>query len=389
MFLPIRSDRPLRTTPYINYALIAINIVIFGLTYQAMNNDSNHWTNRLMLWSYAYGQAESGVLITRLFQFISYQFLHGSPMHLIGNMIFLYVFGNAVEDRLGKVGYLFFYLGAGVLAGLAHWLTSPAPVLGASGSVAGVTGAYLAFFPRTRITIIYFFFLIGAFQLSAIWLVMIYVALDLYFFAVGVGNTAYTAHLMGYIAGFGVAMALLGTRVLPREVYDLFTLYQHKRRRDHFRKLAQDGYTPWDAGRIKQGKHAGPVEPTEEEKRLLAKRAEISRAMTAHDMPAAAEHYAQLIAEHGQQPLSQRQQFEMANHLAGQGQHEQAAQAYEMLLRAYPKHADKGHAQLMLGLINARYLGKPSDAKPLLQEASQRLQGDDAALARQLLREIG
>ena len=145
MFIPIRSDRPLRTTPYVNYALIAINVVIFGFTAQAFAPNSEYsevW--RYMLWN------DEPML--KAWQFITYQFLHASPMHLIGNMVFLWVFGNNVEDRLGKFGYLFFYLSMGVLAGLGHWLTSEAPVLGASGSVAGVTGAFLALFPRTHIT---------------------------------------------------------------------------------------------------------------------------------------------------------------------------------------------------------------------------------------------
>ena len=122
MFIPIRSDRPLRSTPYVNYALIAINVVVFGFTAREAEY-SRAW--EFMLWHER----------TELWQFITYQFLHADIWHIVGNMLFLWVFGNAVEDRLGKAGYLFFYLAMGVLAGLGHWLTSEAPVLGASGSV--------------------------------------------------------------------------------------------------------------------------------------------------------------------------------------------------------------------------------------------------------------
>lgn len=382
MFFPIRSDRPLRTTPYINYGLIAINVVIFGFTAQGIMHAEmvNRYdpVHRFMLWEFE----------TTVWQFITYQFLHASPMHLVGNMIFLWVFGNAVEDRLGKLGYLFFYLSMGVLAGVGHSLTSSAPVLGASGSVAGVTGAFLMLFPLTRITFFYLFFFIGFFEISAKWVIAFYFIKDILFMGMGVGNTAYTAHLAGNLAGFFVALGLLASRLLTREPYDLFTMWGHKRRRDNFKKLTRQGYQAWE-GKAHHPGQDGPTEMTEQDKQVLELRQQISRSIGGDDMDAAAKTYTQLIAEHGEQTLSQRQQFDIANHLFGQGDHANAAVAYERLLSAYPKHDERGRAQLMLGLINARYLGKPEAAKPHLQEASQRLQGDDAALARQLLSEIG
>src|SRR5690606_30503901 len=90
-----------------------------------------------------------------LHQFLSYQFLHASWLHLLGNMLFLYVFGNSVEDRLGRAAYLLFYLAGGVMAGVGHAWLEAAPVLGASGAVAGVTGAFLALFPLSNITVVY------------------------------------------------------------------------------------------------------------------------------------------------------------------------------------------------------------------------------------------
>jgi membrane associated rhomboid family serine protease len=382
LILPIRSDRPLRTPPYVNYALIAINVVIFALTAQAFAGKEFTRAHEFMLFSQD----------TKLWQFITYQFLHGGPMHLIGNMIFLWVFGNAVEDRLGKFGYLFFYLSMGVLAGLGHWLTSEAPVIGASGSVAGVTGAFLMLFPLTRISFFYWFFFIGFFEISAKWVILFYFMKDLLFYGIelsnpNVGGVAYTAHLAGNLAGFLVALALLASRLLTREPYDLFTMWAHARRRNEFKKLANEGYQAWEGKAHHPGQDA-PTQMTEQDKQVLALRQQISRAIGNHDLDAAAKTYIQLIQEHGEQTLSQRQQLDIANHLFGQGDHASAATAYERLLKAYPKHDERGNAQLMLGLINARYLNKPEEAKPLLQEASQRLHGDDAAMARQLLSEI-
>lgn len=433
MFIPIRSDRPLRSTPYVNYALIAINVLIFAATTQQLQQAEQYQYSILdRVYNQVYSEeyfnepidldrlddvAEQemtkqqivdeahrrtneltrekfpvhGLMLhaqgTTLWQFITYQFLHASPMHLIGNMIFLWVFGNNLEDRLGRFGYLFFYLAMGVLAGLGHWLTSDAAVLGASGSVAGVTGAFLALFPRTHITFLFFWFIIRFFQVPAMLVVAFYFMKDIFFMGLGWGNTAYTAHLAGNLGGFVVGIVLLSSRLLPREPYDLYSLWTHKRRRDQFKKLTQQGYLAWE-GKAHHPGQDGPKEMTEQDKQILAFRQAISRAIGNHDLDAAAKTYLQLIAEHGEQTLSQRQQLDIANHLFAQGEHASAAIAYERLLKAYPKHDERGNAQLMLGLINARYLNKPDEAKPHLQEASQRLHGDDAALARQLLSEI-
>ena len=387
MFIPIRSDRPLRTPPYVNYALIAINVLIFGFTAQAFSGLELTRAHDFMLWKHP--NPDSDIIITKLWQFITYQFLHASPMHLIGNMIFLWVFGNAVEDRLGKFGYLFFYLSMGVLAGIGHWLTSGAPVLGASGSVAGVSGAFLVLFPLTRITFFYWFFFIGFFEISAKWVIAFYVIKDIFFMGMGVGNTAYTAHLAGYLGGFCIALGLLASRALDREPYDLFTMWGHKRRRNEFKKLSEKGYQAWEGKAHHPGKNASDAELTEEDRQIVELRQQISRAIGNHDLDDATKTYLTLIDRHGEQTLSQSQQFDIANQLFAQGEHAHAATAYDRLLNAYPKHDERGRAQLMLGLINARYLNKPDDAKPHLQEASQRLHGDDAALARQLLSEIG
>lgn len=378
MFIPVRSDRPLRTTPYVNYALIVLNALIFVLTTKHLSSDQYTQVHDFMLWKQG----------TSIWQFITYQFLHASPMHLIGNMIFLWVFGNAVEDRLGKFGYAFFYLAMGVFAGLGHWLTSDAPVLGASGSVAGVTGAFLALFPRTRITFIYFWFIIGTFEIPAMLVVLFYFMKDLFFLGMNVGNVAYTAHLAGNVGGFVVAMLLLWPRLLPREPYDLFSLWTHKRRRNKFRKLANEGYQAWEGKAHRPGKKGPAGEMTEKDKQVMEQRQAISRAINSHDLQEASRLYNAMVDQHGEQALSQRHQFEVANHLAGQDEHALAARAYAILLNTYPQHTERAHVQLMLGLINARYLNRPDQARPLLQEASQRLHGDDAALARQLLSEL-
>ncbi|MHC4740094.1 MAG: rhomboid family intramembrane serine protease [Planctomycetota bacterium] len=124
MILPIRTSIVPRRTPYANYALIAVNVVIFLLTYYQHRNPFTGELEVLRPW------AEQFMLVPirpDLWQFVSYAFLHGSFMHIFGNMFFLYLFGNNVNDKLGTVGYLCFYLAGTVFSGIGHTLLSPAP----------------------------------------------------------------------------------------------------------------------------------------------------------------------------------------------------------------------------------------------------------------------
>jgi membrane associated rhomboid family serine protease len=135
-------------------------------------------------------------------------FLHGNILHIAGNMLFLWVFGNNVEDRLGRVGFLIFYLLAGLVALLAHVAAAPSstqPVIGASGAIAGVMGAYLVWWPRARVSTLFFVFLVFWFKIQARWLLLAWFVLQ--FFTSPNSNVAWVAHVGGFL--FGVAVALL------------------------------------------------------------------------------------------------------------------------------------------------------------------------------------
>ncbi len=400
MFFPIRTDRRLATTPWLNYALIAANVLI----YLWLRNDI-YRSNLVIADMATRGVIAYDQLMTmfpvlqyylrpegpQLYQFITYAFLHADGMHLIGNMIFLFIFGNGVEDRLGKVGYLFFYLAGAVLAGLGHIVTSDAPVLGASGAVAAVTGAYLALFPLSNVTIVYWFFFIGAFEVSSMLLILFRVAQDAVFQMLDIGNVAYVAHLAGYGFGFAAGMLLLIGRLLPREPYDMLALIEHRRRRGQFRKLTgKGGFSPWVSG--KASRHARPAaepEPvTPEQKALMERRGKISAAIAAHDLPTAARRYVELIEDHPEQVMSQQAQLDLANQLMADGWYDKAAAAYELFLKTYPAYSQKQQVQLILGLIHARYLDQPDRAKALLTEARPKLDGEEKTLAESALAEL-
>jgi membrane associated rhomboid family serine protease len=375
MLFPIRTDRQLKRTPVVNYALIAANIVAFVFLQGLGRNTSP---------AFMLQPADPA-----LFQYITYQFMHGGLMHIIGNMVALWVFGNGVEDRLGRWGYLLFYLAAGVLAGLGHAVTEISPVLGASGSVAGVTGAYLALFPLSRVVVLVFFFIITFVELPSIAVVGIYVAWNIFGQFTGGGGVAYTAHLAGYFFGFVVGMALLVSRLLPREPSDMMSLIDQKRRQQHFKNLARGGYSPWDSNAPGEPGQATAQAPTAEEQALMTQRSRVSEALRTGNPGHAAAEYRALLADYPDQVMSQQQQLDLANQLMSEGAYQEAAQAYELFLRHFPSYAHIQQVRLILGLIYARYLGQTDRARELLSEAEGKLSDDEQALARQVMAELG
>ncbi len=210
MFIPIGDENPTERKPYVNYVLIAANVLAFLLFCLGPPNDP-----RLIRWTMIPADLEWPTLFTSLF-------LHGGWMHLIGNMLFLWIFGDNVEDRLGHVGYIVFYFVCGLAADAAHILSNPMseiPTLGASGAISGVMGAYILFFPRQHVKT---FIWLGlwyqdvvrtpAFLWIGFWFVQ-QIVLNL-FSRGGGGGVAYLAHIGGFVAGLAIAGA---TRLVLRQ----------------------------------------------------------------------------------------------------------------------------------------------------------------------------
>lgn len=215
---PIRDHNPSGRTPFVTYALIAANVLIFllGLNIQ---NDMRALSE--LYFNYALipalvneGQGYAG--------FITSQFLHGGWMHLLGNMLFLYIFGDNMEDEMGHVPFLIFYLACGVLAGLAHYFAAPLsqiPTVGASGAIAGVMGGYLLLFPKARVDIllilIVFFkvFPIPAWIMLALWFGM--QVIGGFGSAADEGGVAYWAHAGGFVVGLLLTLPLFMRRGGP------------------------------------------------------------------------------------------------------------------------------------------------------------------------------
>lgn len=387
-FFPLRTDRPLRGTPWANYALILLNVVVFALqklSGQFQAGGGPDWLRALNLSSYSLNPGEP-----HLVHFITYAFLHGSWWHLISNMVFLYIMGNNVSDKLGQIGYVAFYLGGAVMGGVAYVLLSTpmaagvyAPVVGASGAVAAVSGAFLVLFPRTNVTCVYFLFvLIGAFEIPALMLVPMFFATDVVMSLMGSSEVAHTAHIGGTLFGVGVSLAMAGAKLLPRDQWDLWALLQRWNRRRQYRTMVASGWNPYasfppamqSAGGGSRGSR-GEVEELEDprQRQVAELRAQVSEAMAHRNLSGAADLYLQLRAMDPNQVLSRNAQLDIANQLAELSRYTEAAEAYELFLKHYPAAEQHAHVELLTGLLYSRYLDDPARARAKLEHALPRL----------------
>lgn len=221
MLLPIRDHNPPQRFPFVTLGLIAVNVIVFILqlldervtyVYAAIPAEiTGADVNPLlrMRLEMEHGIRAEPVVNPWLTIFTS-MFLHGGFLHIIGNMWSLWIFGNNVEDVLGHFRYLLLYLFWGVVAALSHVLfnwASPIPVVGASGAIAGVMGAYLLLFPRARLDCVLLFVIIAFVEVPAIFFLIFWFVSQFLVYSPGV---AYLAHIGGFVAGFITIKAMGG-----------------------------------------------------------------------------------------------------------------------------------------------------------------------------------
>jgi membrane associated rhomboid family serine protease len=225
--IPIRDTIPSRGAPVVTWWLIAINVFVFLFELTLAPEDLQRLFYLFGVVPARYSHPDwaqwVGFPLDDYWPFLTCMFLHGSFAHLIGNMWTLWIFGDNVEERMGRLRFLLFYLLTGVLAGLAHQLTnldSTVPTVGASGAIAGVLGAYLVLFPRSRIIILLpvffwpFFFELPAVTYLLFWFLSQMIGGTLAGLAPGdVGGVAFWAHVGGFLSG----VVLHRLFVLPEE----------------------------------------------------------------------------------------------------------------------------------------------------------------------------
>lgn len=236
---PLKDDIQSRTTPVVNLTLIGACVLAFLLQMNDTDGLVNDYgmiparvsqpdaelvTSEQRMVKTPFGVQEVTIQSTlprpRFHPYttlLSCIFLHGSLMHLAGNLWFLWVFGDNVEDRMGSAGYLLFYLGAGVAASLTHFAFqpgSPIPTIGASGAVAGVMGAYLLLYPHARVTtLVPIFFILQIMIIPAPIFLGVWFVIQLLQGSFSMGNAeaagvAWWAHAGGFAFGFAVAWLL-------------------------------------------------------------------------------------------------------------------------------------------------------------------------------------
>jgi len=382
MLIPLGTDRLPPRRAITTSILIALNLLAFIGMMVASRSGFSSLEETLNTGAVSRSAFRPWTLIT-------YQFLHdpGGLGHIGFNMLFLWVFGQAVESRLGHWGFAAFYLVGGIAAALAHMAASPAPAIGASGSVAAVSGAFLALFPRATVRVLLFFFLIGIYHIPALWFIAFYIAIDIFSQFAGFfgrsNDVANAAHLGGYLFGFSTAIALLAIGILARTDLDALFLFKQYRRRAEMRAASREfesgfeGTTsstpiPSSISRSDDESTTAPPPP------LLDEHAEVRRTITSALRQSDTE--AALAAYQTTPPgfvLSDADQAELGNRAVAAGDAETAVKAYVALLdRRGERNTGPGGSsdeiRLLLASMLIRRLARPKDARPHLEALDDR-----------------
>ncbi|HZF28999.1 MAG TPA: rhomboid family intramembrane serine protease [Gammaproteobacteria bacterium] len=222
--IPLRDDNPVRATPIVTIGIIAACVLVFIWQITLPPNAAQTAIYQLgFVPAVLFGQAEiPGAVVPAPLTVFSSMFLHGGLLHLLGNMLYLWIFGDNIEDRLGRVRFIVFYLVCGAVAALAQALPnvdSEIPMIGASGAISGVLGAYVLLYPRARVLvalplfIIFYTFRVPALLVLGFWFLG---QLMSSLAASAEGGVAFGAHVGGFIAGLILIRLFLRERRTPR-----------------------------------------------------------------------------------------------------------------------------------------------------------------------------
>jgi len=219
--IPYKDDNPTTTVPYVTISIIALNILVFIFQIASPSGMKDI--------AYTYGAIPHNILsfekaqpVHPMLTLFSSMFMHGGLFHLGGNMLYLWIFGNNIEDRLGHVRFIIFYLFCGIVAAYSHAITNPEstlPMVGASGAVSGILGAYLLLFPKAHIyTIVFFGFLITTLKVPALIVIGFWAIIQFIngLLSTGIGKgggVAWFAHIGGFLIGLVTIKLWLPRRV--------------------------------------------------------------------------------------------------------------------------------------------------------------------------------
>ena len=230
MIIPIYDENPTRRFPLVTVTIIALNVLVFLYEFSLPQSDLNTFVtlNSVIPAELLPAITSFKLSSPELLTVFTAMFMHGGWLHLGGNMLYLWIFGNNIEDRLGRLPYLLFYLACGIAATGAHVLSGPTsaiPSLGASGAIAGVLGAYLVLYPRARVVaVVPIFFFIQLIRIPAVIVLGFWIIIQLISGASSIAadptaqeaGVAWFAHIGGFVAG--IILILLLPKQAPAPV---------------------------------------------------------------------------------------------------------------------------------------------------------------------------
>ncbi len=361
--IPLAVDRHSQISPWVTTAIVVINLLGFVLVGTSLREGGSVADS-----AYSWGVLipSASAVAARPWTLVTYAFLHDPSglAHVGFNMLFLFIFGRSVEGRLGHIRFALLYAGGCVVAALGQWLFSRAPMIGASGAVAAVTGAFAALCPRARVRLLVFFSVI---EISGLAAVILFAVIDLVgqvgsFIGVG-SRVAYIAHLAGYAFGIGTMLVLLGTGILPRSEFDLFFLLRQWRRRRAMADAFRQG-SPWtrEAGAALANSGGSTTNPRSAAEALPPRGASPLRTWNDSDVRRAL---------HDASSAFERADFS------------RAAAHWERIVAHAPHSTEADDALVMAALTVGRHLGDRSRARAMIDSLLARSRPCRAALRHQ------
>jgi membrane associated rhomboid family serine protease len=375
--IPLGTDRPSAVVPRVTVGILAINTLVWIASIRSP------WADQV------YRSLALSGFDPHWWQYVTYQFVHdrGGVGHLLGNAIFFWAFGSALERRFGSLLFATVYVALGTAVGALFPLVAGpfGALVGASGTVCACAAAFAVFYPRARVLLLFW----GFWRIPALWFVAIFTAIDLLGFTRGGGGVAYEAHLLGFALGGASAFLMLWLKLLPRDDFDLFFILRQWHRRNQMRSALAErpGGAFESASKDTAARFAAGA--AKHDDRIPLARASITSAMRAGDWPKVIEAVHALTALAPQWSLPEQAQVQLANGLHERGHHALAADAYANLLRVHPRSPQREAVQLMLATICVRYLRDADRARAtiaLLRASPLSVPG--AELLAQLEREL-